>query len=392
MAKEISEKELESAIQTIRQGIDAYNQSDFNSAIKQLNEGLIILEQSLNKLKATNQLIDAHLHLGLAYIGVNDMVNAKKQFSNIFSVDPYYQLDKSAYSTKVLSLFNEAKVEFMSNYLKENSEETAKPSAPPPQQTRRDTEDSQDEPKEKPFYKKWWFWTLTGAATVGVVAAASGSDETDSDEDSDVLLSEDFSSGTFGDWQIHTGINYWKVENGVLRHYDHEWTDWDVIRAGAPDWRVGYYRAEFGDFTGDIYDYEFAFIFGLTDDESFYFVIFSPGNVCLHRYIDGAEEILDSTEYYVNNNQAYSFETNITAMGIEVIIDGVPRLYYQTTDAIYGAVGIVGAYNAPISFDNILVKKYNEGSSMVKSRSKIPQKQTRLPLKTTRKVALGPLQ
>ena len=51
-----------------------------------------------------NDLIDAHIHLGLAYIGVNEAEKAKLQFKEALKFDPERKLNEDFYAPKVMKL------------------------------------------------------------------------------------------------------------------------------------------------------------------------------------------------------------------------------------------------------------------------------------------------
>jgi len=243
-ATELSEKELEEAVNFIKTGIDLYKESDFTKAIDELNKGLSILEKSINQLKARNDLINAHLHLGLAYIGVNDTAKAKEQFKDIIRLDPKYSMDPNAYSRKVVSIFNETKAEYLTTLVTKEEKK-----APPVAMA------EQPQEGKKPFYKKWWFWGVAGVSAVAIgVAASHEEDEEATDEG--LLFNDNFNDGYDSGWYAIEGTEaYWTTENSMLTHQSHDEGDYwamDVLATGSIDWEPGSISVIMGNYTGSV--------------------------------------------------------------------------------------------------------------------------------------------
>ena len=85
----------------LKNGLRAYKEeADFGKAISELQEAVRL------GLSDRSDLIQAHLHLGFAYIGSGERSAAEIEFSKAIGLDPMLELDPGRYSTKVVQTFN----------------------------------------------------------------------------------------------------------------------------------------------------------------------------------------------------------------------------------------------------------------------------------------------
>jgi DNA-binding beta-propeller fold protein YncE len=101
----------EKAKEPLEKGKKYYEDSEFIKAIEELRRAVDLLEKTSRERSRNNDLIDAHIHLGLAYIGVNETERAKLQFKDALRLDPERKLNEDFYAPKVIKLFNKAKDE-----------------------------------------------------------------------------------------------------------------------------------------------------------------------------------------------------------------------------------------------------------------------------------------
>ena len=88
----------------LESGLKAYREeADFDKAISQLQEAV--------ELGLDNQadLIQAHLHLGFAYIGLGRRMPAEVEFKKAIQLDSTLSLDPKLHSSKIVAVFNETK-------------------------------------------------------------------------------------------------------------------------------------------------------------------------------------------------------------------------------------------------------------------------------------------
>ncbi len=101
----------EKAKEPLEKGKKYYEDSEFTKAIEELRRAVDLLEKTSRERSRNNDLIDAHIHLGLAYIGVSEADKAKQQFKEALRLDPERKLNEDFYAPKVIKLFNKAKEE-----------------------------------------------------------------------------------------------------------------------------------------------------------------------------------------------------------------------------------------------------------------------------------------
>jgi len=85
----------------LENGLRAYKEeADFNRAISELQEAVRL------GLSDGDNLIQAHLYLGFAYIGSGKTSAAEIEFAKAIKLDPTLELDSKRHSTKVINVFN----------------------------------------------------------------------------------------------------------------------------------------------------------------------------------------------------------------------------------------------------------------------------------------------
>ncbi|MEK6681532.1 MAG: 6-bladed beta-propeller [Nitrospirota bacterium] len=146
----------EKANEPLEKGKKYYEDSEFIKAIEELRKAVDLLERTSKERSRNNDLIDAHIHLGLAYVGVNETEKAKFQFKEALRLDPEKKLNEDFYAPKVIKLFNKAKDE-VKQEIKEGKikvaakePETEKPAPTPSQPAVQTTSTSQPT-----FIKSW---------------------------------------------------------------------------------------------------------------------------------------------------------------------------------------------------------------------------------------------
>ncbi len=88
----------------LEKGIRAYTKdADFERTISELQKAI---EFGLNE---TSDLIQAHLYMGFAYVGLNKSIEAMVEFAKAINLDPSIKLDPKLYSNKIISVFNSAR-------------------------------------------------------------------------------------------------------------------------------------------------------------------------------------------------------------------------------------------------------------------------------------------
>lgn len=88
----------------LESGIKAYNKdADFDKTISEIKKAIQI------GLKDKSDQIQAHLHLGFAYIAKGKRIDAVVEFAKAINLDPEINLDPKTYSSKIISVFNETK-------------------------------------------------------------------------------------------------------------------------------------------------------------------------------------------------------------------------------------------------------------------------------------------
>lgn len=104
-----------------------YREAKFAQAIAKLDRVVGRLEQMRDLQARRIQLSDAHLHLALSYVALNDPTAAKESLKQMLRADRNRKLDPDVYAPKVIELFEEAK--------KEVAVEPAAAAPPPPSAT-----------------------------------------------------------------------------------------------------------------------------------------------------------------------------------------------------------------------------------------------------------------
>jgi len=88
----------------LEKGLRAYNRdADFDKAINELQKAIEL------GLSERSDMVQAHLHLGFAYIGLGSRISAVVEFAKAINLDPALDLDPKIYSGKIVSAFNETK-------------------------------------------------------------------------------------------------------------------------------------------------------------------------------------------------------------------------------------------------------------------------------------------
>ena len=94
--------------ETLARAEALYYEADFTKSI----ELLLRVDKLLRPLSDRQQeKISVKLHLGLAYIGLNDSNQAKVYFRELYALDPDYSVDPLRFSPKVIQFAEKAKVE-----------------------------------------------------------------------------------------------------------------------------------------------------------------------------------------------------------------------------------------------------------------------------------------
>ena len=85
----------------LQNGLRAYKEeADFGKAISELQEAIRL------GLKDRSDLLQAHLYLGFAYIGMAERRAAEIEFAKAIQLEPTLELDVKRHSTKIITVFN----------------------------------------------------------------------------------------------------------------------------------------------------------------------------------------------------------------------------------------------------------------------------------------------
>jgi len=85
-------------------GLSAYLEAaDFEKAVSELQEAVRL------GLEDQSDLVQAHLHMGFAYIGMGRKMTAEAEFAKAIKINPALSLDPELHSTKIITVFNEKK-------------------------------------------------------------------------------------------------------------------------------------------------------------------------------------------------------------------------------------------------------------------------------------------
>jgi len=88
-----------------------YGEARFSEAIARLDAFVERLESLPDFPRRDEQLVEACLLLGLAHVALDDLPSARASFKRVLHVRPDRRLDPDVYAPKVVTLFEEARVE-----------------------------------------------------------------------------------------------------------------------------------------------------------------------------------------------------------------------------------------------------------------------------------------
>ena len=97
---------------------------------------------------------------------------------------------------------------------------------------------------------------------------------------------------------------------------------------------------------------DYAVAFGFVDDLNYYYVQFHPGDVKLHRIVNGERTLFEEfpTQLKLDDDTSIAIELDIQTL--RVAVDGEAILQYDFADAVNGKVAI-GSFNDSAWFDNV---------------------------------------
>ena len=88
----------------LKSGLSAYLEAaDFEKAVSELQEAVRL------GLDDQSDLVQAHLYMGFAYIGMGRKMTAEAEFAKAIKINPSLSLDPELHSTKIITVFNEKK-------------------------------------------------------------------------------------------------------------------------------------------------------------------------------------------------------------------------------------------------------------------------------------------
>lgn len=146
----------EKAKEPLEKGKKYYEDSEFIKAIEELRRAVDLLEKTSRERSRNNDLIDAHIHLGLAYVGVNEPEKAKTQFKEALRLDPEKKINEDFYAPKVIKLFNKAKDEVKQEIKEGKIKVAAKEPEPEKQAPAASQPVIQTAPASQPAFIKSW--------------------------------------------------------------------------------------------------------------------------------------------------------------------------------------------------------------------------------------------
>jgi hypothetical protein len=138
-----------------------YRSAYFPEAIRKLHAVVARIQAERVVQARTLQLADAHLHLGLCYLALDDSDSAKQSFKQVVRLDPQRRLDPQVYAPKVRELFADARSEV-------EAEPAPAATAPPSSAQKGKTKGRSPLP----------YVLLGGAAAAGAAVAAGGGGKT----------------------------------------------------------------------------------------------------------------------------------------------------------------------------------------------------------------------
>ncbi len=92
------------------EGKTLFEQARFSLAVAKLQEAIGVLEDEPDAARRRGALTDAFLHLGLAFIGLNEREAARDAFKNVLRLDPDFHPDPEILAPKVIELFEQARL------------------------------------------------------------------------------------------------------------------------------------------------------------------------------------------------------------------------------------------------------------------------------------------
>jgi tetratricopeptide (TPR) repeat protein len=97
----------ESVQTTLARSEILYYEARFRESIQLLTP----IDKALQQTNRVEESVRVKLQLALAYIGLNETSEAKARFAELCNLDPDYELDPQQVAPKVLTLFNEARMD-----------------------------------------------------------------------------------------------------------------------------------------------------------------------------------------------------------------------------------------------------------------------------------------
>ncbi len=136
-----------------------YEQGLYDQAIASLQKVILRLEQIRDSQSALSHLGEAHLHLGMAHFALDNHSATKDSFKQTLRYDPGRVLDATRYAPLVVELFEEARVEALTEEEHESPQDGF-------------TEGAEEGKQGSKL--PWIVLGAGGAATAGVIGATTG--------------------------------------------------------------------------------------------------------------------------------------------------------------------------------------------------------------------------
>lgn len=106
---EIPEEEIQNMRMLFRSGKEAFEEVDFEKAIKEMEKGVSLLQKNLLFMKDFRDVFTSLSILGICYLALGKKEKAKESFSLLLSMRPDYKPSESLFPPAALEVFQEVK-------------------------------------------------------------------------------------------------------------------------------------------------------------------------------------------------------------------------------------------------------------------------------------------
>jgi len=97
---------------------------------------------------------------------------------------------------------------------------------------------------------------------------------------------------------------------------------------------------------------DYAVVFGYVDDLNYYYVQFHPGDVKLHRIVNGERTLYEDFPMQIKLDDFQTIAVELDQQTLSASVSGVPVFQVDLPEALNGKIGI-GSFNDSAWFDNV---------------------------------------